>query len=486
MIPRSTWDIGDYTGNYHLRRIQRKHPIPGSQLARESDRRHEAVERTRRPERLVEAQQSRSRHALSQAETIRVNLEQVRSTYGWQANAAISENLVAQIDVSTKTFADRREPSVAKAWAQDYTPLQHKLLQAIQARNYRDCHALFLAPDGSAPPNCDFSVNHNSTPLQQAVRVGDVRMTKLLIREGRADVNYPNSMGIPSLFYVFEEWRTQILNKDPAKESLIVLLDRAVELITLIGGAGGNVNALGLGGETPVHVAAGLGHARHLFLLCKFGFDPTLRNNVGQLAVDVARAQKKTECVIILTEFSKIKRTVELEIFRDSWKPFLLSNTDAKNPRSMHVNQTTEEILHDLMLKDRVRRNDIMERNLQFGTTVKFVRDNDDVLARDGGDEDAAVLQTEVALQAMRNALNTRGVNAHELTTKQLEEEKQRIAKDQALQYRKGGLSRQARHRMKKERTNHRYVRFRQNTMFLIGFDFFFLFYQCQLKLKVY
>jgi hypothetical protein len=142
---------------------------------------------------------------------------------------------------------------------------------------------------------------------------------------------------------------------------------------------------------------------------------------------------------------------VELEIFRDAWKPFLASNSD-RVPRTMNIGQTSEEILHDLMLKDRVRKNDTIERTLQFGTSVKFVRDNDDVLARDGGDEDAAVLKTEVALQAMKNALNTRGINVKDLTYKEIEDEKQRIAKEQALKFRKGGVSRTERHRMKKER----------------------------------
>ena len=119
----------------------------------------------------------------------------------------------------------------------------------------------------------------------------------------------------------------------------------------------------------------------------------------------------------------------------------------------MHVGETSEEILHDLMLKDRVRRNEIIERQLQFGTTVRFVRDSDDVLARDGGDEDDSVLQTEVATQAMRNALNTRGLDVRELTEKEISDEKQRIAREQSLKYRKGGLSRVERRKMKRERT---------------------------------
>jgi ankyrin repeat protein len=71
------------------------------------------------------------------------------------------------------------------------------------------------------------------------------------------------------------------------------MLDRAKDVITELGNASANVNAIDHLGSTPVHMAAGMGHARHLFFMCKFGFDPTLRNNVGQLAVDVARAQQK-------------------------------------------------------------------------------------------------------------------------------------------------------------------------------------------------
>jgi hypothetical protein len=301
------WDISDYIGNYHKRRIGKKYPVPGTQLARERNREHEARERWRRPERLVEAQVARSKLALRQSETIRENLEAVRSTYGWQANAAVSDTLVQQIDVSTQQFADRREPDVTQAHLRQFSPIQKKLLRSIKVKDYRMVHSMFLDTDGTPPPNVNFSVGPHSTPLQLAVRRGDVKMTKILVKEGLADVNYPNSMGLPALFYVFEEWREQILYKVPGRDSLVKMLDRAVDLIKLIGGAGGNVNALGLGGETPVHVAAGLGHARHLFLLCKFGFDPTLRNNVGELAVDVARKQNKAECVIILTEFSKIQ-----------------------------------------------------------------------------------------------------------------------------------------------------------------------------------
>ena len=299
--PTPSWDIGDYTGNYHRRRIKKSHAIPGSQLAREQKREFEALERWRRPARLVEAQKARSKHALEQAEKIRSNLEAIRSTYGWQSNAAGVQTLVGEIDVATIKFSERREPDIEIAKKKMYSDVQKRLLNIIHTSDYHGAHAFFLDPKIETP-NCNFSVGQHSTPLILAVRKGDVKMTRILIKQGHADSNYPNSMGIPALFYVFEEWREQILYKIPAKDSLITMLSRAVELIEILGIAGANVNAVGLGGETPVHVAAGLGQARHLFLLCKFGFDPTLRNNVGQLALDVARAQDRTECVIILTE----------------------------------------------------------------------------------------------------------------------------------------------------------------------------------------
>ena len=450
---KPTWDLGDYTGNYHYRRIKKTHAIPGTQLARESARSFEAKERWRRAERLVEAQQARSKHALRQAESIRCDLEKIRSTYGWQANAGISDTLVKEIDIATDKFAARTEPDVAKAWERKYTSAQRRLLTAIKTNDYRDAHTMFLAAESGAgeAPDCNFSIGPHNTPLILAIRQGDVKMSRIILKQGNADPNYPNSMGLPGMFYVFEEWRNQILYKVPGRSSLLKMLDRSVDLIQLLGGAGGNVNAVGLGGETPVHMAAGLGHARHLFLLCKFGFDPTLRNNVGKLALDVARDQGKTECVIILTEWPKIRRTVELELFRDAWKPFLASNANAV-PRSMHIGKTAEETLHELMLKERVRRNEIMERTLQFGTSVKFVYDNDEILAKIGGDEDDGAFKTEVVMQAMRNALNTRGKDVRALTEKEIADEKQRIAKEQSLKFRKGGLNRRDRKKLKNDR----------------------------------
>ena len=179
-----SWDLGDYTGNYHRRRITKSHAIPGSQLAREQKRAFEALERWRRPARLVEAQKARSKHALEQAENIRSNLEAIRSTYGWQSNAAGVQTLVGEIDVATIKFSERREPDVEIAKKKIYSDVQKRLLNIIHTSDYHDAHAFFLDPKIETP-NCNFSVGQQSTPLILAVRKGDVKMTRILIKEGQ-------------------------------------------------------------------------------------------------------------------------------------------------------------------------------------------------------------------------------------------------------------------------------------------------------------
>ncbi len=459
----ATWDTTDYTGKYHAKQIATPFPVPGTQLRRERERARDAEERRQAPARIAAAQAARTRKALAEYERVAGELEDIRAAYGWQANAAMSGQLCTEIDVQTAKFAARQEPDPhalldAEQGAAGRARLDGdrlRLSRAVRGRDYRDLHLLFLGDESSSGEvDCDFAIDRYNTPLIWAVRRGDVRMCRILLNEGQCDPNYPNTAGVPPLFYVFEEWRDQILHKVPGRDSLRAMLDRAKDLVTELGARGANVNALGLGGETPVHVAAGLGHARHLFLMCKFGFDPSLRNNAGQTALDVARAQDKLECVVVLTEWPKIRRTVELELFRDGWKPFLAH----PDPRfSMHKTTTTDDILETLHLREQTRRNELIERKLQFGTSVKFVLDDDAVLARGpGGDMDAASMQTETSAAAMRAALRT---SERRQTAKELRDEQQRIARAQALQYKKGGMSRKARKALKSQRAAEAKVR---------------------------
>ena len=56
-------------------------------------------------------------------------------------------------------------------------------------------------------------------------------------------------------------------------------------------------------------------------------------------------------------------------------------------------------------IKDRRRRNERIERELAFGTGVRFVRDDDDVLMRGkGADMDEMTATTEVIMSSMRRA----------------------------------------------------------------------------------
>ena len=55
-------------------------------------------------------------------------------------------------------------------------------------------------------------------------------------------------------------------------------------------------------------------------------------------------------------------------------------------------------------------------------------------------------------MQAMRNALNTRGLDVRAQTQKEVDDEKQRIARESSLKFRKGGLSRKERKKLKKDR----------------------------------
>ena len=425
------WTLADFMGKYHLKSIDTKKilPIPGHQLSVERERAHQQRERKRRPERLLEALQRRSLRSMKQAEQLRQELDDVRSNYGWRSGIRMNSALTEEIESATAAFANREEPSATTI--SQLTGPQRQLTANVLRQNYREVHMQILAAAGEGKPlNCNFPVGSADTPLILAIRRGDIKMVKILLKEGSADPNFPNAMGVPPILYIFEEWREQRINKIPGRDSLQVMLKRAADIILMLGEAGVNVNAKGLGGETPVHVAAGFGHATALFLMLKMGFDETIKDNQGKTALDTARSQQKVECVILLSEWPKVRRTAALDLFKDAWKPFL-RNSD----RSMDRSVPLKVIQEDLDLKERKRQNDRMARKNLFGTTVKFVYDDDYALEHMGAGDSTKIQNTEIDNAAMRAALATAEQKTSEYDT---QKEQRRIAREQLLKARPG------------------------------------------------
>ena len=239
--------------------------------------------------------------------------------------------------------------------------------------------------------DCDIVLNNNDTPLTFCVRNGRVEMLKILVLEGRANPNFPNNYGYGPLFFLFEEWRKQRIEKDPSKDSLKNILKRANDMANILLDNGGNVNARGIYGETPVHIAAGFGDATLLFTLVRYQFDPTIIDGLGNTALDVAIRQQHLECAVVLYQWPKIRREVGLGFFVNEWKPFLMDDL-----RHINKNPGFKEILEDLALSDRVRENKRIERLNELGTTIRFYAEDDNA-------EDATKAGAHLGAQGMQS-----------------------------------------------------------------------------------
>ena len=189
---------------------------------------------------------------------------------------------------------------------------------------------------------------------------------------------------------------------------------------------GGNVNARGIYGETPVHLAAGFGDATLLFTLVRYQFDPTIIDGLGNTALDVAIKQQHLECAIVLYQWPKIRREVSLGFFVNEWKPFLMD-------RLRHINKNPgfTEILEQLALVDRVRENKRIERLNELGTTIRFYAEDDNA-------EDATKAGAHLAEQGMQSLKEMKRammISEKKMGNKELEQElkkQQKAAKYQA------------------------------------------------------
>lgn len=117
---------------------------------------------------------------------------------------------------------------------------------------------------------------NDETPLMLAALRGHVDLSRLLLSKG-ADVNKP---GWTALHYAASGEQTEIVR---------MLLDRFAY-----------VDAEAPSGNTPLMMAVMYGPEANITLLLDSGADPTLRNNAGRTAMDLAEGIKRAGAVQLL------------------------------------------------------------------------------------------------------------------------------------------------------------------------------------------
>jgi ankyrin repeat protein len=190
---------------------------------------------------------------------------------------------------------------------------QEPLLLETVRRRQRDLVTLLL--DYGADPNRQ-RIEDGQTALLVASQVGDIKLVRLLVARG-AEVNRPNKAGQTPLFlartpeiarYLIEQGASLGAQDELGRTALFPQAERAnVDNVRLLLEEGLEVNHRDLTGRTPL-IAAVSGHwdvervEAVVRLLLEHGADPTVVNDDGLRAVDIATQEGKYTIVTLLSE----------------------------------------------------------------------------------------------------------------------------------------------------------------------------------------
>jgi hypothetical protein len=442
---KEDWSIHDFVGRYHARRVEKNDSriaTPGTTIAVENERRDRELARVAKRKQINKDLKLKAKVRRKRIEQSKRALKKIKENYGFRRQIKEIDLLLDSIDEAAKTYVEMKVPNYLDpkytGKPEELLPLegrQKEFAHAVIENHCIDVHRFILG----GYKDCDIVLNNNDTLLTFCVRNARLDMLKILIEEGKANPNFPNNYGYGPLFFLYEEWRKQRIERDPKKESLKNILKRANDMANMLLENGGNVNARGVYGETPVHLAAGFGDATLLFTLVRYQFDPTIIDGLGNTALDVAIKQQHLECAIVLYQWPKIRREVSLGFFVNEWKPFLLD-------KLRHINKTPgfTEILEQLALIDRVRENKRIERLNELGTTIRFYAEDDNA-------EDATKAGAhlgEQGMQSLKEMKRAMMISEKKMGNKELEQElkkKQKAAKYQVgrklRRRRRGGKS---------------------------------------------
>nr|XP_032529340.1 oxysterol-binding protein-related protein 1-like [Danaus plexippus plexippus] len=169
-----------------------------------------------------------------------------------------------------------------------------------------------------AGANVDEVNDTGDTALHKAAFIGDQELVILLLNY-RADVNIMNGEGrtaedvcnTPDVQRLLEaaglaerrDKERKLLNA--AREGRI---DDVQELLS--SPSPPNINCVDAQGNTCLHCVAYRGHARVAVLLLQNGVDTTLRNNRGQLAIDLSKDNEMRE-VLSVRPVQRLQRTAQ-------------------------------------------------------------------------------------------------------------------------------------------------------------------------------
>jgi hypothetical protein len=375
------WSVHDFLGRYHARaaamnKSKLSLAIPGTAINVENERASREKQRAAIIKKINRDCTKKGLLRIKREAQSANALGKIKEQYGFHKQIKDIGLLLGDIDVAATKYLHEKVPNYLDpkftGKVEECLPLegvQRQFALDVIAGKRLEVYRCILG----GYQDVDILINSYDTPLTYAVRKMDIEMIETLVVDGKANPNYPNAIGYSPLFYVYEEWRQQKREKDPSKRSLKDMLESVNDCLNILLENGGNVNARGVFGETPVHLAAGFGDAKSLFTLCRYQFDPAIQDGVGRTALDVACEHEHPECMIILEEWPKIRREVGLGFFIQEWKPFLLDPL-----RHINVTPALTQILEELALADRVRENKRVERLNELGTSIRYYAENDD------------------------------------------------------------------------------------------------------------
>lgn len=346
----SNWTVSDFVGYYHLHKMKAKHPIPGTQVKLEREKRdYYELQRHKRNVWMAEHEVlSKKRGKID--EKARKHFEDVRKSYGMKFVWKNIEDRIMRKKGSLKVI---NTGSLFNDDADFGLPESVRLFfQECMARDFTGLKRLFLA----GFDDLDHTVEpHGDTMLLLAAQRGDDVLVELLLQNG-ADANKQNRYGDVPLHRVWRRWIDN--NKRGAHEDRSDLL-RDVEktiMALLSGEADPNMQRIS-SGNTALHQAAKYGQMKICKLLLSAGAHQGITNKEGKDAAQLANDSGFSELGNVISNWHHLGTELKTNEYLAEWQDFL-------NDRQQSIMQTVpaESIMQSLERTGRVRAANLVKR----------------------------------------------------------------------------------------------------------------------------
>lgn len=319
-----SWDLRDFLGKYHRHHIAARHPIGGTAVTVDEERRRaRPLLPKQRPEKVATSQND---WALEMETRLGGTLVKVGQVLDARSRELAPRPVDDHVEVEPKSDGEAAKEAAAEA-------------RAALVRQSDDVKWRAYVMDGNvdgmeAMVKSGYDrLDDEPSALHASVRRGLVDAVRLLCEHG-VDANAENELGDVALLLAWSFWDAghanarKTLKDDAARQRAIGHEDATVAILRLLLSHGARAHASRADGTTALHEAARRGPVRAVKLLLHYGANEDVI--VRRIAEDRAKKDQcddARESARLLRQWKVIKHELKYDEFLQEWWTALKTGT---------------------------------------------------------------------------------------------------------------------------------------------------------------